>query len=248
MSDALSLNCIALIREAAASPAMRAKAAPIAAALIADAFLPQDRGGIRPSAYGKCRLALWASVHGLDDLEPDPIDNVLAKMDLGTLVGAWEAALLKVAAECNDEWDVCLEYVPEGGGHIDALCVRAGGMSHVVEFKSQWSSGAIPNPEKDSPQHLLQAGDYAIRTQSPRFTLVYIRPAAPAGARMKQFEYDAAPYATLVAIERDRLAPALLDEPPTPDPQNRWSCSTCSYGACSKNKSKSADSADLLFA
>jgi hypothetical protein len=255
-APALVIDVAGLIRRAAVDPEMRAKAGFVAGQLIASAFQPQDHGGIRPSSYGSCRLALWATIHGREDIARDAVDDYLAKMDLGTMTGAWNAALLYVAAS-REGWDVLLEFVPEGGGHIDGLCRKAHsdgldhethGVSHVVEFKSQWSSGAIPDPASDSPQHLLQAADYALRTSSPRFTLVYLRPGAKKGERLKQWEYEAAPYRLLIEAERERLSAALLDDPPMPDPQNRWSCYTCRVSTCRKNKNGAAESADALFA
>ncbi len=250
----VTINVIAYVREAAASPAMRALAAPIAAGLIADALgkHQERKREIRPSDFGSCTLALWAAMNGLEDIPRDGIDDHLARMDLGTMIGAWEAALLKVAAE-RDGWFVRLEHIPEGGGHIDALCEPAvggsrdpHGPSHVVEFKSSYDTGAIPEP-KFAGAHSLQSGDYANRTGSPRATLVYLRPPGKKGARMAQFEFDAEPYRALVAIERDRLGRALKDEAPPADPQEGWQCFTCLFSACRKNRNKALDSAELLF-
>jgi hypothetical protein len=255
VNDTLTINVLAYIRQAAADPAMRAKAAPIAANLIADALGKEQKrkNEIRPSDFGSCRLALWAAIHDKLDLPRDPIDDQLTRLDFGQMVGAWEAALLKVAAEA-DGWDVTLEFEPLGGGHIDALCRKTDVIDevwvttwHVVEFKSQYDTGAIAEP-KETGAHKLQSGDYANRVYAERATLVYIKPAGKKGARMAQFEFDAEPYKRLVAIERDRLSVALLDDQPEPDPQEKWQCWTCLFGACAKNKSKSADSADVLFA
>jgi hypothetical protein len=121
-----------------------------------------------------------------------------------------------------------------------------------IEFKSTYSTPTTPikPPEKENKAHMLQLGDYADRVvpRAVRMVLVYIKPPASAGERMKQFERDAAPWAPLVANERDRLAAALEVEPPVADPQTRWACFTCRAGWCPKNKNKAAKSVEALLA
>lgn len=271
MSDELTVNVIAHIRRAAIDPYMRLLAREHLAHMLTRGDLMEYQGRkaqVRPSDYGSCGLALWADIHGMLDLPRDAVDDQLTRLDLGSLAGAWEACLFKVAREADNtdgRWTVALEYVPIGGGHIDALCkVELDGEAtgpdgqayvrvrhHPVEFKSSWDSGAIKDPAKENYSHMLQVADYATRPDvgAPRFTLVYLKPSAAKGQRMKQFEYESAPWRTLVERERERLAPALLDEAPKHgDPPNRWNCYTCRAGWCKKNKNKMQDSTELLLA
>jgi hypothetical protein len=255
MSD--ELNVIALLREAAGSASMRGLARIKLAELITEGDLlghQTRKPEIRPSDFGSCRLALWATINGRDDIERDPIDDTLARLDFGSLVGAWEACLLWSRAEADPTlpWDFELEYVPEGGGHIDVLARHRATGEHVpIEFKSTYSTPTAPikPPEKENKAHMLQLGDYANRVEprASRMILVYIKPPASAGERMKQFERDAEPWAPLVANERDRLADALGVDPPVADPQTRWACFTCRYGFCAKNKNKAAKSVEALL-
>jgi hypothetical protein len=251
----VSVNVIGFISEAAGNDEMRADARVWLAEMLTDGdlMLKQKRVlGIRPSDYGSCVLQLWAENHGLLDLPRDPIDDTLSRLDAGSLLGAWEACLFK-AAWVRSAPNRCayLEYVPEGGGHIDVLALEDDVHVAVVEFKSQWSNGTTKPPEKDNPQHLLQSGDYATRpdVQTPELILVYLRPPNTAGKRMKQFTRDPEPYARLVVEERARLAPALLDEPPQyGDPQTRYACLTCRFSKCARNKNKQQNAAELLYA
>ena len=256
MSD-LTLNVARYIAVAAGSPPLRAKARLYLAALITEGDLLGSLGdrtqAVFSSDFGSCALALWAQKRGLEDIARDPIDDRLTRLDVGSMVGAWEACLFKAAAEADDSdderWSVMLEYVPTGGGHIDALARRFAvvqdgertRMLHPVEFKSSWDNSAIKNPEKENFAHLLQAADYALRIGAPRFTLVYIKPAAPKGGRLKQFPFEAEPYRGLVAEERRRLERALADEAPLADPPQKFNCFTCRYSACPRNKSKRLD-------
>jgi hypothetical protein len=258
MSDDLTLNVIAYIRKAAASPELRKKARRYLAALITDGDLLDSLGdrsaAVFSSDFGSCSLALWAQKHGLEDIAREPIDDQLTRLDAGSMFGAWEAALFKAGAE-TDGWQIELEYQPDDGGHIDALALRAptndgdptvedlrsAAIVHPVEFKSSYDASAIKPPEKENFSHLLQVADYALRVGARRATLVYLKVAAPKGGRMKQFERDAEPYRGLIIEERARLGRALADEPPLADPQAKWSCFTCRYSKCPKNKNKQLD-------
>lgn len=250
-------DVIAIIKEAAADPESRKMARLKLAELITEGDLladyPHDerRKAIYPSEFGSCGLALWAEKHGLADIPRDPLEETLARLDLGSLIGAWEACLLWAGCR-NTEWWVILEYVPDGGGHIDALaCHRAIAELRVpIEFKSTYSTPTTPikDPSIENYSHLLQVGDYAQQIKAEHMILVYIKPPAKAGERMRQFVFDAEPFAVLVVKERERLAPALGDAPPIADPQAGWACFTCGYGKCEKNKNKNANSADVLFA
>jgi hypothetical protein len=245
MSDDLTLNVIAYIRKAAASPKLRKEARRYLAALITDGDLLDSLGdrsaAVFSSDFGSCSLALWAQKHNLEDIAREPIDDQLTRLDAGSMFGAWEACLFKAGAE-QDGWEIELEYVPMGGGHIDALAFRLlTDIRHPVEFKSSYDASAIKPPEKEHFAHILQVADYALRVGAPRATLVYLKVAAPKGGRMKQFEIEAEPYRGLIIEERARLERALGDEPPLADPQAKWACAVCRYSACPKNKSKRLD-------
>ena len=263
------MNVAGYIRTANASNEMRARARVTVAEMITKGDLLAYQGrsqSIRASDFGSCRLALWAEMHNLNDITRDPIDDSLTRLDVGALMGAWLGALLKQGAN-DDGWDVALEYIPAGGGHIDALirrrcggcnedgegngetngmlCMSCDGaawsQAHVVEFKTGYDTGA---PKADSAAHQLQAAKYALATDAARFTLCYVKVAAPKGKRIAQFTFDAEPYRELVAQEIKRLESAFDNEAPDPDPLEVWRCYTCRYGACSKNKNKAkADTA-----
>lgn len=208
----------------------------------------QDHGhAIRPSDFGSCGLSLHATVHDLETLPREPIDEQLTRLDSGSLLGAWQACLLKAAAE-SDGWDIRLEYEPKGGGHIDALCcsLRLPFERIAVEFKTIYEGGTpIKRPTiKDNENHLLQSADYADRTAST-MALCYLKLSAKKGERFGQFDFEPAPFVPYVVAERARLAPALGDEKPAADPQAFYSCYTCRYGACEKNLNKMASSVFL---
>lgn len=249
-------DVIAIIKEAAADPAAREMARKKLAELITEGDLlaeyPREsrRAAIYPSEFGSCSLALWAEKHDLTDIPRDPIEETLARLDFGSLIGAWEACLLWAGCR-NHEWFVILEYVPEGGGHIDALAIHRALQTRVpIEFKSTYSTPTTPikDPSAENQSHLLQVGDYAKQLEATHMMLVYIKPPAKAGERMKQFVFDAEPFAELVTKERARLAPALGETAPVADPQAGWACYTCSYGVCEKNRNRNQNSTDVLFA
>ena len=241
------MNVAGYIRTANASNEMRARARVTVAEMITKGDLLAYQGrsqSVRASDFGSCRLALWAEMHDLNDITRDPIDDSLTRLDVGALMGAWLGALLEQGA-VDDGWNVALEYTPVGGGHIDALlCHNPQGEAidhHVVEFKTGYDTAA---PKADSMAHQLQAAKYALATDAARFTLCYVKVAAPKGKRIAQFTFDAEPYRELVAQEIKRLESAFGDDAPDPDPLEVWRCYTCRYGACSKNKNKAkADTA-----
>jgi hypothetical protein len=242
-ADPATIDVVGMITTAAADPVARARARVRLAGLITTGDLlahQERRAEIRPSDFGSCRLSLWAEVHGKADIPRHGIDDVLTRLDLGTLIGAWEACLL---AENCAPWLASLEYEPIGGGHIDVLLTDPEtGENVVAEFKSNYETGTIKHPlEKGNNRaHVLQAGDYATRPDvgARRMIIVYVKPAAKKGERFAQFEIDAEGWAQAVIEERARLAPALAFDPPTPDPQFFWSCHTCRYSACKKNLNK----------
>ena len=241
------MNVAGYIRTANASNEMRARARVTVAEMITNGDLLAYQGrsqSVRASDFGSCRLALWAEMHDLNDITRDPIDDSLSRLDVGALMGAWLGALLEQGA-VDDGWNVALEYTPVGGGHIDALLYHnPQGIAidhHVVEFKTGYDTGI---PKADSAAHQLQAAKYALATDAARFTLCYVKVAAPKGKRIAQFTFDAEPYRELVAQEIKRLESAFDNEAPDPDPLEVWRCYTCRYGACSKNKNKAkADTA-----
>lgn len=246
-------DVVAIIGEAAIDIESRQIARVKLAEMIIEGDLlapfPKDerRKAIFPSEYGSCALSLWAEKHDLDTIARDPIDEQLARLDLGSLIGAWEACLLFAGCR-NTSWYAVLEYIPADGGHIDALLIHRAipELRVPVEFKSTYTTPTTPI--KDPEQyHALQVGDYAEQVKAGDMILVYIKPPAKAGERMKQFVLASAPYAGLVAAERERLAPALLDAPPVADPQAPWACFTCRYPDCDKNKNANAKSASSLF-
>jgi hypothetical protein len=255
------LNVVALIDRAAASTELRAIAAEhLCDAIKAGALAYQGRKPeIRPSDYGSCRLSLWAEIHGLADIPRNPIDSQLARLDVGSLMGAWEACLLKAAIEAeysitaNDFWECELEYVPDGGGHIDAR------LQHFVygdednpqvsveripvEFKSKYDATPVSAGFvfKENRNHALQVSDYGIKDGAKRAILVYFLPANKSGKRLWQFTFDLYPWwPEAVRIERERLAPALDDEPPKADPQTLFACYVCRFAGCPDNKNKAS--------
>jgi hypothetical protein len=205
---------------------------------------------VRASDYGTPVLQLWAAMHEKETIPRDPVDDQLLRLDLGTLLGAWAGCLVYAAAMHGDRqgtWVVELEYVPIGGGHVDALFTfNATGARYPLEIKS----GYDDKPPKVSTAHRLQVGRYALApdVQAERCGLLYVKPSAPAGKRVAQVEFavdDA--LRDLVAEEEARLAPALLDEQPACDPFEFWHCKTCRVGWCDRNKNKNADSVEALF-
>jgi hypothetical protein len=247
------LDVVAMIAAAAADPAQRLEARRAFTHLVNGGLLAGDQARqaeIRPSDFGSCRLSLWAEIHGQSDIPRDPIDDRLTRLDMGSLIGAWEACLLLAHCTVHSGWVVRLEFEPIDGGHIDALATsQATGEQVPIEFKSSYDTGAIKDPlaKGGSRHHCLQLGDYATRTEidASRMILVYVKPAAKKGSRIAQFELEAAPWAEAVVVERSRLAPALWDDPPTPDPQTFYACYTCRYGACPENKNRAATVAAL---
>jgi len=245
------LDILAMLHVAARHPAMRmvarAKLGEMLTAgdLLAEYIAADRAAAIHPSDYGSCSLALWAEKHGLDDIDRDPLDDNLARLDLGSLIGAWEACLVYGWTVIMDgRWKAHLEFVPDGGGHIDLLMHDlANDESIPVEFKSTYDgSGAIvgPHEKRGSRAHALQTAQYAERVGADRFVVVYIKPPAKKGDRFAQFEYELEPWLPAIAEERARLERALGDDAPAPDPQAPWSCFTCRWSGCDLNKNRRA--------
>lgn len=253
----------ALIRKAAADPTLREKARQRFAEMITKGNLLGGIGDrsqqVFPSDYGSCALSLWAQKHGLEDLPRNPIDDVLMRLDLGSMMGAWLGCLLEAGANTTGTgWWVFLEYEP-GIGHIDALAcetesssgsadpVKLGGIRVPIEFKSSYDTGTIKEPEETNMAHLAQLTDYSLQMDARDMLLVYAKPPGKAGQRFKVFLREVEPYIELVEKEQFRLLPALLDEPPQADPQAPWACYTCRYSACEMNKNKAKNALDVLF-
>lgn len=221
----------------------------------------EERQELHASDAGRCRLELWAALHGKLDLPENP-ETILTRFDLGALFGAWNAALLAAALE---KYAPHLETVLEPvvvyrsvTGHIDAL-VRDRETKvalWVVEFKSTYFSRPPDAPDKHAPYQVLQAATYAKATEAPLFTLFIVAPAVQkvydkatktryAPPKYRQDDYRTADWAADVDEEIDRLETATEAQPPEQDVQDSWRCASCRLGACPLNERHGFHAAEI---
>jgi len=240
-----------LISKALADDDMRAEAATRFRSA-SDLLGPKDASeGIRVSDSGRCRLELWASLHDKFDLPQDP-EVLLTRFDIGTLYGAWIAALFAVSLECHApmvrvELEPTISYrgVP---GHIDAL-VRSR-HNHdalwVVEFKSTYFSRAPEAPHERAVYQVLQAATYAKSVEAPAFSIFTIAPAVQAmydkatktrvtPPKHSQHDYVTADWSAAVDEEITRLKTATHNLPPQEDASEEWRHRSCRYAGCPLN-------------
>jgi hypothetical protein len=201
------------------------------------------------SSAGKCALDVWAYLHDLYDL-PDNTATKLAKMDGGTLYGAWIAALFGAAYEATAFCRVTVEVTGEHDGipaHVEIIIASEHGEGNwvndwVIEIKTSFSTFDFTQPPE---YHVIQAAKEALVAKVPGFSIYTNLPAAQKrkGADAKhhfQHDYITAEWESAVAVEYARLRTATLDTPPPADPKEAWRCSSCRYSVCERNPKHNA--------
>lgn len=231
-------DVVAAIERGIQDPAVRREAAVIFAETSQAALANEhnrEPGKVRTSDAGRCSLELWAELHGKQDVDVD-VATQLTRFDIGTIYGAWLAAVLKAELDgCG--YHVLLEAdITRNGvtGHADALVYGLPDMSPEIaaEFKSTYGNkqrGALPF-------QTIQVVNYALAADFPRATVVTIAPASfPAENRLRHDDYDPAEWQRQVDAEYSRLSRATGDLPAPADPDAPFRCRSCRYSACSKN-------------
>ena len=217
-------------------------------------------GTIRASDAGRCVRELWADLHGKLDL-PQDASTQLSRFDIGTLYGAWLAAILKATLEKEDaNIRVVLEVeVTRQGvtGHADAIVCRCLPALlnpqpedfkpiYTCEFKSTYGKSNKKLPSEDRFYQVAQVTHYALTYKSPMGGVITFAPAAwPAEDRFTAEDCDPAVYELRTDLEYARLAAALLDEMPDGDPDQAWRCQSCRFSACERNKNAAANMLEL---
>lgn len=253
-------DVVAALHRGGLDPAVRAIAAQHYAAASQAALEHEHTRAamtIRGSDAGRCVRELWAELHDKIDLEVDFITQA-TRFDIGTLYGAWLAAILKATLESEDPAiAVMLEVQTKRHGipgHIDALITRVetlreGTPAHivvpllVVEFKSTYGTKNREAPGDKKPYQVIQATGYALdeTVRAPLATVITIAPAAfPAEDRFRHDDYDPSVWEMRVDFEYDRLAGALLDDMPEGDPAEPWRCQGCRFSGCELNRNPQA--------
>lgn len=243
----------AFIKYALDEPSLKRAARDRLAPLVAGLFHHDDhRTTVRASDAGRCRLELWAYLHDACDIPEDRVGE-LTRMDIGSLYGAWCAALFATAYEDAHpaarvlcEMEVSFADVP---GHVDALIVN-GSPQHLTEIKSTYfAGGKEPMKPVDvrAPYQVDQALIYAEAIPVPRFSLFTIAPASwtkdERGLPVRHYQDDfvTAEYAGRAMREVQRLREAEGPERPVADPRESWRCESCRYSRCPKNRNPLAD-------
>lgn len=202
---------------------------------------------IRVSDAGRCVRELWAEINGFQDIPVD-LATQLTRFDLGTLYGAWLAAVLKATLESEGGYFVALEMeLARQGvvGHADALVYVDNGSSLspdlAIDFKSTYGKWNNEEPGAKRPYQVIQVTNYADAAKFPRATVITIAPASqPASNRMRADDYDPAEWLPRVDDEYTRLRGALETMRPDGDPDAPWRCVSCRYSTCPANKNPEA--------
>lgn len=244
------VDVAAHIDRARTTPRLLRQAQPLFASLAADLFQEdKPRGELHVSDLGSCGREISARIAGLHDIAPEP--QAQKKMDLGTLNGAWNAALFTTSLEDEhgESFRCILEPVVDFAGMVGHIDVDVRDYSTgvdftkiptvwVVEFKLTFASFKAPEAASYQKQ---QALGYALARKALGYTVVVEAPGTPKGKgswnAVEHFEVTAE---DTVELLRDvaRLETAVKAGPRNAlaDPEEPWRCGTCRYSGCEKNK------------
>src|SRR6185437_13395263 len=174
-------DAVARIRQAATDPDLRAAAIVRWNAVVPSLLTPHDERepalSLRVSDAGECVRKLWNKLH--DNAESIDPDTQISRFDIGTVYGAWLAALLAASLE-RDGYNVeCEPEITYSGirGHIDLRAISPTGERTVAEFKSTYWSGALDAPHERAPYQVLQAVTYAIADNAAQALVITFGPA-----------------------------------------------------------------------
>lgn len=254
-------DVIAAIERGCLDPKIRAVAAQHYAASAQALGNDHSRkpGTIRASDAGRCVRELWAEIHQKSDIPQDSV-TILSRFDMGTLYGAWLAALLKATLESEDKdrWRVECEVLIDRHnvtGHADAVIIEYGDAAKklqravlTAEFKSTYGKSNKKPPSEDRFYQVAQVTHYALDKAhgSPMGTIITFAPAAwPAEDRLTFEDQEPEVYELRTEMEYERLAAALLDEMPEGDPDKPWRCEGCLFSECERNKNASQNTVSL---
>ena len=253
-------DVLAAIERRCSDPEIRSIAAAHYA-ITAPAALANDHsrkpGTIRASDAGRCVREVWADVHDKFDLPQDAITQ-LSRFDLGTLYGAWLAALLKATLETEEpnRYRVRCEVVVERHGipgHADAFIDEQLAPDEWVpvfctEFKSTYTIKNNDAPSEKRPYQAVQVSHYSLdkRNATKDCGIITMAPAAwPAENRFTFEDIDPDVWALRPEVEYGRLGAALLDEMPEGDPDAPWRCTGCRFSACELNKNPAVNMVEI---
>jgi len=243
----MSIDAVGRIREASLDPDLRAVAISKWNAIAPSLLTPHGERtpavSLRVSDAGACVRKLWNDLHG----NPEVIDSdtQISRFDIGTVYGAWLAALLAASLERDGYEVACEQEVAYKGirGHIDLRFNVPGGTTGVVEFKSTYWSGVLDPPHERAFYQVLQAVTYALADDGADEALIVTFGPAVANRRgqqnekMRQDAYDPIDYAFDAAEEWARLSAALGDVEPEGDAKasESWRCRGCQVVKCPRN-------------
>src|SRR5271156_86570 len=237
------LDIEALLTHAESRPPLRAEASALFLELASN--LVKDEGPryeLHASDAGACSRALWSRVNGMEQLGDD-LKTQLTRFDGGHLFGAWQAALVSVAATdlYPDVWCECEVPIDWHGtiGRADLVISLVKDDSpnrfaqQVVDFKLTWFSKA--EPKKYQVQQVVT---YAAAVNAPYATVFTIAPGAYAGKPWTHQENVlTAEKLVDVIAEIDWLKLAVESESrPEGNPREAWRCKTCSCAGCERNE------------
>lgn len=241
------INYVDLINEVLLDDAALARADELAAQQFAESYRRKhDHGGhLRISDAGECVRRTWARVHDAEDIPENA--RGLRKMRDGSRSGVETACLIVAGIErfhadlgARCEVDVDYNGIP---GHADVIVYTAGPKAiEVVECKrtgGYWAPTKAnpegPTPESKAPWYITQACAYAQGVGAETFVILVDTP-ADHGTDLRQFRYYTDEWRFDTAVDFDRLAPALLDEPPEGDAREDFRCVSCRFSNCGRNE------------
>ena len=212
--------------------------------MIEEALTREHTNHYSISDSGHCQRKVWAKTRGLFDL-PEMAEGLWSRLDLGTIIGVYQAHIFKRGAERLGYKVVLEASVDIGGvtGHIDILLPE---IQHIKEVKSHYGTSYY----KPKPIHYLQLGNY-VRSQVLENigdwtgSIVHVYPALfeSKGPRIVEEIIEADEmlgHMQDAYQDQQRLLQAVASPTmpePDVDPADTWMCrSACRFSGCEKNK------------
>lgn len=208
---------------------------------------------IRPSDAGRCKLQVYAELHGLYDM-PENLSDIDSKMHMGIVDGARTTCLIAAGIErwcwpLSAKIEVPIDSVGDIlPGHADLVVYAEPDPMEVLECKLTLWPKSIDAPDKRHKYWVYQACRYAIGLGTPTFAVAVHAPCVWNGERRKTFVYERDVWLQETMLEYGRLGEAENDEPPEPDvnyAEAEWRCRSCRFGQCERNTNPLLPAAEM---
>ena len=205
----------------------------------------QRNGTVRGSDAGRCALEVYGDIHGKN--APFEAEVLLSRLDIGSIYGAYIAALFKAGYE-DKNGPYCV-YLETNGHYLGVPChpditvfdIATEQAMFTCEVKTNYKAENPKNPADSWPNYVLQATHQAAAMDVDDYAIFTFAPAAQWNKGQppifhRQDNFKLSEHKDDMEAEYRRLLLADADEPPACDVREGWRKRFCKYPECPHRK------------